>query len=275
MHRPGFLGVTCRAGLLRLAPVGFVAIRARLVPGGRRAVLLFVAAAAGCALRARVRLVAIRARLVPACRRRMLAPVTRLAADFRRLRVMRQALMALRASLVPGVRVHLGHALLVAPFARREIRERELEVVRPMAALAGDAPVKVGVRVCGAVARIALGGDGAHPPLIRMRVVAAGARAASVRRMARLDRLVTGRARSRWSRAHVVRRMAIRATVVGRNFSATDDGLLRMTRIARERFFGVELVRLMATRALGVTAREQGRRRHDGLLLGVARGARR
>src|SRR5262245_51519285 len=89
VRRAGLVCVTRRARLLGRAAVGLVTIRARLVPGRRRSMLLFVAVAARRALSPRVWLVAIRARLVPAGRSRVLPPVARLAADFGRLGAMR------------------------------------------------------------------------------------------------------------------------------------------------------------------------------------------
>jgi hypothetical protein len=168
-----------------------------------------------------------------------------------------------------GVRADLRHALRVTTAAHARARKLELEVVRLVAGLAGDAAVKIRVGVRLLVARAALARYGGRLPR-GMCVVAPRARAARVLRMRRLEVLVTVRTCRARSRPNVVRRVAIRARVVRRDAPATEDGLVLVARRARERLLGLKVVRLVAVAARRVSSCEECGGGHDGSILRVA-----
>ena len=86
---------------------------------------------------------------------------------------------------MPGVRVDLAHALRVTSAAHGRARELELEAVGLVAALAGDAAMKIGVRMRFLMTRAALARDGGGSTR-GMRVVASAAGAARMFRVGRL-----------------------------------------------------------------------------------------
>lgn len=187
-----FLRMAGGAGFLGyLAAVRLVAVRARLVTRGCRAVLLLVAAATHGRLRAGVRFVAPGAALVPGVDGGLLAHVARRASERRLFGTVGQTAMTVRAGFVSGVRGYLLDALLVAARAETEILERESEAMRLVAARAGNALVRCVVGTRELVARATgLGVHfGEHP--VRVRIVAANASARGLPGMIGVDVLVT------------------------------------------------------------------------------------
>ena len=118
-----FVLMTIRASLLRRqACVRLVATLAGLVTLGCSLLLGTVATAASRRLRSRVRLVALRAGLVVGVGEPGFALVTAGAVGLDRLGVVRQALMALRAVLMPLVSGGLVDPFAVTTLASRDAR---------------------------------------------------------------------------------------------------------------------------------------------------------
>jgi hypothetical protein len=137
------------------------------------------------------------------------------------------------------------------------LRERNLEVVRRMTALACCSTVK---RVIG---RGLLMTTAARPRNRRrlrtggMRVVAAEAAAeAGAFRVIRVNVPVAALARRRGALFDVVRLVTARAERVRRHLRLGEHDHVRMTRTTRSRLFCRKLVRLMAAHACRMTARE-------------------
>ncbi len=177
-----------RAGFIRVAPaarldagsagVRLVAAPTILVPAWSRRVLRRVAAPARRRLGSRVRFVATSAARVPGARGRVLFGVATPAFGGRRFRSVRQAGVAARTVAMPAIRAGLLDAQRVAVGTERTHAERELKLVRLVAALARQIPVcrvTAGIHRDGRVAPAASAG-GFTRARARVRVVASEAR---------------------------------------------------------------------------------------------------
>lgn len=247
--------VAIRTSLLcRQTDVGLVAVAADLMAFRRALLLGAVTAAAGDGLLSGMRLMAADAASVARFHQTRLALMAVVATHFVRLRLVRQSLMATNASLVPVIERDLLHARLVAPLAGRDVTQRELEAVRLVAARArGGAvrPVIGGSELMTGRASVNLDAF-RSARLSRMRIVAADAIACPLR-MIRVNVLVTRRARGGRGRKHVVRRVAVGATVVRRDPSGADYVDLRVAVAAWRGFLLLECVRLVTTSASRVS----------------------
>lgn len=247
---------------------------ASLVTFGSAGGLLLVARPAFFLPRARVRLVAGQALLVATTHLRLLALVASRAALHQAFGFVRQAAVAALASLMPRVHAHLLHALGVAARAHRRAPLLQVEGMWLVAFHAIDAGVRrvVGSRKLVAAAAILRRRAGLHR--LWMRVVAADARPGfTALGMVGVHRPVAVRAGSVRRALHVVRRVAAGAGVVRDDAPAADYVLLAVAAPAVVCDLAIEVVRPMATGALGVTARKQRRRGDDRLLGGVTAGA--
>lgn len=101
-----------------------------------------------------------------------------------------------------------------------------------------------------------------------VRVVATDAVACALR-MIRMNALVAGGTRRGRGREHVMRRVAVGATVVRRDVAGADHVDLRVAVAARRGLFLLELMRLVTIGTGGVSAFEEGGGRNDRLLFGV------
>jgi hypothetical protein len=242
----------------------------------RRAVGLFLMASlASGALRAAVRLVALRALGMAGFHLTQLLCVAAAARDQHGLWVMRQTTVTLVALLVPGAQRGAGEFLRVAVTTQRLPCLLQLESVRSMTLGAGEAAVKIFVRVSRLMTAAALEHGVEQVPGCRMRIMTADARVrAAELRVIGVNVGVAALARFFWRTAHVVRRMAARALVVRKYEGFAEHVHLRMAGATRERGGLLKLVRLMAGDALAVTGREQGGRRDERRTACVALGAR-
>jgi len=255
--------------------VRLVTIRANLMPLRRGLLFGAVTTTAGRCLFAGVGFVTADAARMALFDEPCFTLMAVVAADFVGLGVMRQALVAVAAGLVPLVERDLLHARRVAPLARRDVAQRELETVRFVATRAcglGVCPMigghKLVTRCAGAnVYRF----RGARR--LRVRIMAAHA-VSSALWVVRVNTLVARRAGGGRGRQHIVRRVAVRAAVVRRDGASTDHVDLRVAVAARRGFFLFERMRLVTTGAGRVPADEQRRGWDDRLLLGVTRATR-
>jgi len=187
-----------------------------------------------------------------------------------------QTRVAALASLVPAEGGNLAQLGCMTRRARAPIGGFANEIMRRVAALAGNARVKIGIFGGGLMTRAAGTRPAVHRRAARVRVMAAHAGAHhALLRMIGVLILMTPRASLLRSPLHVVGRVAIRALLVTRGSSAAQDHEVGMTRAARRRLFFGEFVRAMATHARAVPGLEQRRGGHDRLLARVARDTRR
>ncbi len=162
----------------------------------------------------------------------------------------------------------------VARLADRSVRLPEQERVGLMALLAADGRVKIGVRGGRLVARAASSREAVTCPSRGMGIVAADARAGHPSlRVVRVNALVAARAGLFGRAAHVVRRMAGGAAPVLGHLRGGEDANVLVTRAALDGFLALERMRAVATDAFGVSAREESRSGHLGLVRRVAFGA--
>ena len=187
---------------------------------------------------------------------------------------MRQPVMAPGTRLVSLVERDLLDARRVARLTRRHVAQRELELVRLVAAGAGGRTVRAVIRLGELVTRSASADLNGLGHLGRVRIMAAHA-LAGLCRVVGVHGLVARRAGRRRRRTHVVRRVTVGATVVCGDAAAADHVHLRVAVATRHGCLFLERVRLVTAGACRVPARKQGRCRNDGLLFRVTRDARR
>src|SRR5450755_3471733 len=137
---------TSRRGRHR-ARVRLVTIGTFGVATGRAVGLLLMATLAGSALCAAVWLVALRALGVTGLHLTQLLRVTAAARDQHRLRVVRQTAVTIAALLVPGAQRDASQLLCVAVATQRLPQLFQRECVRGMALRAGEALMKILIRV--------------------------------------------------------------------------------------------------------------------------------
>jgi hypothetical protein len=257
------------------ARVRLMAVRADLVADGRRGELPNVTSFAFGRDAARVRLMATSAHLVS---RPHFATSIRVARDARRANaawLVRQTQVATGARGVTHARRSQGQFLLVAIGARDVLRLRQLEVVRHVTALTGDARVKVVLGRGNLMTTAAILGDRVFFRARRVRFMTGDAGPASnALGMIRMHVRVALRTRRSGVVTHVVRGVAIRAQRVSGHESRREHHHIGVARTAVQRTLRLELVRAVAANALRVTSGEQCRYRHDGLSLAVTFGTR-
>jgi hypothetical protein len=276
VRRGGFCRVASSALNARgRARVRLMAVRADLVPNGRRGEFPSVTGFACGGDAARVRLMAAGTHLVP---RPRLAEGIRVAGGARSAnaaRLVRQTDVATFARRVPYARCGQSQFLLMAIRARGVLRLRQLEVVRRVAALTGDAGVKIMLGRSDLMTTAATLRERVFLGSCRMRFMATDACAArDALRVIRMHVRVALRAGCSRIAPHVVRRVAARAQRVRGHESRGQHHHLGVARMAIDRPLRFELVGPVATDALRVTASEQCRYRDDRLSLAVTFGTR-
>lgn len=197
--------------------------------------------------------------------------VTGVAPRFEAIGSMRKSAMAAFALPVASERRGQGRLLLMTACARRVIGQREPELVRRVALRAGDACVEAvlgrGNLMTGAARSID------RSRACRVGVMTTRARLPRDFRMIRMDRLMTLRADGISYRSHVVRRVAVLASLVRGDTRHSEHVDVLVARTAGRSRFLREIVWSVTADALLVTFGEERRRGYLGLRLRVASGA--
>jgi hypothetical protein len=255
-----------------------VTIAASLVPRGGAALLRLVTISAVFGQASRVRLMTRRALSVPRGRERALGCMARAAAGDSLLRAMREPRVAALTGLMPGVRLHTRELRGVATRASPVIRRFAHEIMRRVAALAGDAGVELLIAGRVLVTRAAI-------PHARARLSAGGVRVVAadagpdfpLLRMVRVLVGVAARTSLVGATLHVVGGVAARALAMTRSVPGAEHGQIFVTGPTSDGLFLAKLMGLVAADAGHVTGFEQRRRGHDRfalLVTGHARGQR-
>ena len=251
-----------------------MASRAGLVPLGRRLLLATMTVATRRGLRSGMRFVAARAQRVTRLDQACLSLVAARAGLFLGLRPMRQPVVTTATRLVPLICRDLLDTRGMTRLTRRHVAQSEFERVRLVAAGASGCAMHRAIGRGELVTRAA--GLDLHRfgDLGRMRIMAAHA-VAGLPGMIGVNVLVASRTSRRGCGSNVVRGVAVRTAVMGRDATAADHVDLRVAVTTRRGCFFLERVWLVTTGARLVSGRKHGRCRDDRLLFRVTRLARR